>query len=524
MFSFVLGLIFGVIALAAFAISFNSNVKQEFGVIPRIIGGVVSVVAIVLIVLSTTLYVSADKAGIVAKKFGRSLDQSAIVAVNGEKGPQAEVLTPGWHFFYWPWMYELSTVELMKIPQGQVGVVTAKDGEPLPAGEIYGREWESPNDMIDAVQFLTDGGQKGPQLTVLPPGSYRYNPYLFDIETKPALDVEVGTVAVIKANAGDVAEETIEEVNGVPIVENGKRGIWHTALTPNQYYLHPNAYNVIIVQTTNRIYSYTSPSQLRNKSERPADDNAIHVRTKDGFEFPVDIRVSIKIDAEDAPYVVAMLGDPDADKDNDGFDKLEEVVVLPAVRAIFRNSAETRGAIEYVNTRSEIEKSSTQAFQDKLHEFRVDSDGIFVADIGLSKTEEGKTLLRTQTDKEVAKQEQETWLQKKEAEIARAESVRAAKEADVEADKVQAEVSIEIAKSEAKAAIEEATGRAEAATKEIEALGGYSNFILREVANNLTENGFELPEVLVIGDGGQLDTAVLGKLIQNKPVKVDTNE
>lgn len=502
----------------AFAFLVNQFISQK--ALRYSIASSIGLLGLILVIVSTAIYVEDNQGGIVIRKFGDDLPPSHIIATNGEKGPQAKVLPPGWHFGYWPWLYTLESVHNQEIPSGNVGVVFARDGQSLPRGEVYAQEWESPTDMLDAVKFLgSDGkegnGFRGPQLTVLPPGQYRYNPRLYKIVTKPALTVKVGEVVVVKANAGKNykgEDETL--VNGVPIVPNGHRGIWATALTPNQYYLHPDAYEIIHVKTTNRIYSYTSTSRL-SKLDRPQNDNSISVRTMDGFEFPVDVRTSAKISAENAPYVVARLADPDADQDSDGFDTLEEIVILPAVRAIFRNSAEQRGALEYVGTRSTIEKTSTVLFAEKLKEYKIDTDGIFVADIGLSKTPEGKELLKTQTDKEVASQQQETWHQKKLAEIARAESVKAQTEADREKDKVDAKVKIEISKDMAQAEIEKAKGQAEATIKNAEAWGGVDNYKTMRMVEILSNTwGGEGPEVLVIGGENGLNAAVLSKFLQ----------
>jgi hypothetical protein len=503
--------------------------EAEQGFMSRVAGTICAIMGTVLIVVSTAIYVEDNQGGVVVRKFGTGLSEGRIIAVNGEKGPQAKVLPPGWHFFYWPWLYDLEPVQNIEIPEGQVGVVVAKDGEPLPAGEVYAPAWEDVRLMLDAEVFLSgqtsDGkevgkGFRGPQLSVITPGQYRYNPRLFDITIQPCVTVNVGQVLIIKANAGKIYEgEDIELVNGVPIVPNGYRGIWREALTPNQYYMHPDAYEKVFVRSTNRIYSYTGPNEL-SKSDRPQNDNSIGVRTIDGFEFPVDIRVSAKISAENAPYVVAQLADPDADVDNDGFDQLEEIVILPAVRAIFRNSAENRGALEYVASRSEIENSSTDLFKTKMMQFKIETDGLFVADIGLSKTSEGKQLLQTQTDKEVANQEQDTWSMKQKAAIARAASVRAEEEADQEKLKVAAEAQKEIKLNEGQAEAELAKGRAEAIRAEIEALGSAEAYVLMKLA----EGGLEqwqgsVPEVVILGGEGKVDTAVLSKMLQQMKSK-----
>ena len=133
--------------------------------------------------------------------------------------------------------------------------------------------------------------------------------------------------------------------------------------------------------------------------------------------------------------------------------------------------------------------------------------------------------MKTQTDKEVATQEQDTWQQKKLAEVARAESVKASTEADREADKVDAKVRIEISRDMAQAEIEAATGNAESARMQIEAMGGFENFVALKVAEMLSEQWQgKIPEVLVIGGDGKLDSAVMSKILQSQSKKEGSKE
>src|SRR6201984_1885598 len=46
-------------------------------------------------------------------------------------------------------------------------------------------------------------GQRGPQTTILTPGNYRLNTYLWDLSIYNAVDVAEGFVAVVKSNVID---------------------------------------------------------------------------------------------------------------------------------------------------------------------------------------------------------------------------------------------------------------------------------------------------------------------------------
>ena len=84
--------------------------------------------------------------GIVIKKFSsRSLVNGALIALNGESGYQADTLSPGWHFGYFPWQYEVVKSALTVIPSGEIGLILAKDGQQIPAERILGETVECDN-------------------------------------------------------------------------------------------------------------------------------------------------------------------------------------------------------------------------------------------------------------------------------------------------------------------------------------------------------------------------------------------
>src|SRR5215475_5402955 len=89
---------------------------------------------------------------------GGSLTEGRIVAVRGENGPQARILTPGFHF--WPFVNVIYDVDASKtevsIPKGRVGLLTAKDGAPLRAGQAFADPFppDLGNELLDAESFL----------------------------------------------------------------------------------------------------------------------------------------------------------------------------------------------------------------------------------------------------------------------------------------------------------------------------------------------------------------------------------
>jgi len=121
--------------------------------------------------------------GIVVKRFGtRALPPGRFVALGGEAGYQADTLAPGLHFGYWRWQYRIIKVAVTVVPQGEIALVLAADGAPIPPERILGRVVECDN-FQDARRFLLNGGEKGRQLGILTAGTYRINSALFTVIT-----------------------------------------------------------------------------------------------------------------------------------------------------------------------------------------------------------------------------------------------------------------------------------------------------------------------------------------------------
>ena len=121
--------------------------------------------------------------GIVVKKFStRSLPAGRLVALNGEAGYQADTLAPGWHFGYWLWQYTVVKAPVVVVPQGEIALIVANDGAPIPPERILGKIVDSDN-FQNARKFLVHGGEKGRQLGLLTTGTYRINTALFTVIT-----------------------------------------------------------------------------------------------------------------------------------------------------------------------------------------------------------------------------------------------------------------------------------------------------------------------------------------------------
>jgi uncharacterized membrane protein YqiK len=138
--------------------------------------------AALVVVLSGAWVIAENQSGLVVKRFGRPLASGRIIALNGEAGYQARLLSPGWHFGLWRWRYKITKVPAVVIDPGEIALVVAADGEAIPPERVLGRQVAC-NNFQDAEAFLKGHGERGRQLAFLTAGTYRINPALFEIVT-----------------------------------------------------------------------------------------------------------------------------------------------------------------------------------------------------------------------------------------------------------------------------------------------------------------------------------------------------
>ncbi|MBM3762559.1 MAG: hypothetical protein FJW36_20215 [Acidobacteria bacterium] len=112
-----------------------------------------------------------SEVGLITKRFSsRKLDNENLIAFAGEAGYQAELLMPGLRFRLWP-LYGVEKFPWVQIPAAQIGVVLAQVGEPLPVGAKSAVYKPAYGQFADLDLFIREGGQKGVQRPVLPPGT-----------------------------------------------------------------------------------------------------------------------------------------------------------------------------------------------------------------------------------------------------------------------------------------------------------------------------------------------------------------
>src|SRR5436190_444040 len=469
-------------------------------------------------------------------------DPIAFIKRGGVKGIQLRTLPPGlWPIH--PYLFRVSVAKATLVPQGKVGVVISADGDPLDPGRLLGKAITGHDNFQDAQEFIGKGGQRGPQKDILLPGTYYINPFLFKVILESAKEVKPGEVAVVVSNVGKdpsdevrremaakvrqrmereekeqaeqsallldriddkhTAQEIAQELmSGDPadrrldegaheayVVPEGFRGIQESVVGPGRYYVNTLAVSPIIIPTTNQTVEWTS-GDVSNTFD------PIEVISKDGFTMQLEVRVVFRVKPEDAPFMVAKIGD---------VTRLIQNVMHPLIDSIFRNQASESSAMAYLQNRHEEQERAEARVRAHLLKYHVDVVNVLICHIRLP-----EELMKTQTEKILAEQKQNMFNAQREAEVKRIQLEKTKAHADNQRDLMAATVGVEISGKRAEQRKAEgdgeahyilATGRAEA--EKVRLMGEAQGVAYAEQVNAIGPQGVALVEALkVIGEKG----------------------
>ena len=131
---------------------------------------VVIIIFFFIIILPSLHVIGQTEIGLVSKRVGRKLPKDNPVALKGEAGYQIYLLMPGLRWKFWI-LFKVEKFPWVQVPAGEIGVVIAQVGEPLPIGAKSARFKPEYGNFTDLRSFLDKGGQKGVQRPVLSPGT-----------------------------------------------------------------------------------------------------------------------------------------------------------------------------------------------------------------------------------------------------------------------------------------------------------------------------------------------------------------
>jgi regulator of protease activity HflC (stomatin/prohibitin superfamily) len=537
-----------------------------------VVQAVLGILAVFMVLSTSYVIVEHNQVGHLKRIYlGSDMAPGRIVAVPGEKGPQAEVLPPGFHFrLFVRVLFEFEEYPVVTVPEGRYAILTAKDGHTLREGQYLADAWPEGETerYLDALYFMGDGqesprGQKGPQLTVLSPGEYRINRYLFDVDVEhEAIDIPAGFVGVVKSNVGEVFQGesivpnsvvdalvtasrtddgkmiTRDEAHAqailtlsVPLVPKGSRGVWVEVLTPGRYYFNEKAYQVTTVDTRIQTWQYTGGFKRRWVDLELAEDGRVHQKQREeeipvpdsaadkavvlrveGWDVFLDSRILVQITPGNAPYVVASVG---------GMQQVEDKIISPTYRSVLRNVAggSERKVLDLLYKRQMLEKLVEDAIIPEGMKA-----GLIIREIRFGDPVVPPELLVPAKRKQLAEQMEDTFLREKEAQLKRIDTEKARAEANRQDELMQAQI-----RKTAAAQIKEEqqllgegeklklAAIAEGQKAQLEVLGKektYELAKLKMILDAVVQNPdiVKVPRVMVTGEGGSLEgaAAVLG--------------
>jgi uncharacterized membrane protein YqiK len=392
---------------------------------------------------------------VLARKVDSDSFQNARIFLTGggERGPQIAVIPPGTYRINTA-LFTVNLEPVLEIPDNMVGIVTTKDGVPLPKGEIAGRDVLGHSQFQDGQAFIDAGGFKGLQEQVILAGRYYINPRFATVETKPMTEVPIAHVGVVIAYVGetgvDVTGETFKHGN---LVTKGQKGVWVEPLDPGKYPINPFTHRVENVPTANVVLNWATGKTEAHRLD--ANLSTISVRSSDGFTFNLDVSQIIHIPRNDAPKVIARFGT---------VGNLVTQVLEPTIGNYFRNTAQRSDVIEFLKSRSERQQEAKDAIAQALREYNVGAVDTLIGDINPP-----EALMATLTDRKLAQQQQITFDNQRMAEDERKKLEQARAQANTQSQVVTAERAVEIAAFNAQAAVKKAEGDAQSKTINAEA-------------------------------------------------------
>lgn len=311
---------------------------------------------------------------VLVAKTGREMPPGQIIAEPGQKGVLLEPLGPGRHFVN-PFCYERQLHPQVVIKGGELGVMISKFGRELPDGE-----------------FLAGPDERGIRREVLTAGTYKLNPYAYEIRITRMPEIEPGYVGVFTARSGKTAQSQLAAA--------GEKGVQRKVLQPGLYPLNPEAFSIepieigfnqitmahagklpttqTVGQTVGKLRA-ASLGQGLTAEERQSGQSGLPVLpavtfpSSDGFEITIDVTVLWQLLPDDAPSVVARYGN---------IKKIEQNILIPQINSAARIKGSTFGAVDFIvgDKREEFQRAFQESIESALEEKRLQVDLALVQD------------------------------------------------------------------------------------------------------------------------------------------------
>lgn len=375
-------------------------------------------------------------------------DAKGFLDNGGQKGRQSAFIPNGVYKIN-THLFEVSIVKQANIQDNMVGIVTTLDGDPLPEGAIAGKiiDNSAHKNFQNFDMFLENGGNRGLQQQIIQAGSYNLNPWAVQVEEMPMTEVPIGHVGVVMSFYGeegvDVTGSNFKHGN---LVSKGQKGVLAEPLNPGKYPINRYTTKVEVVPTTNLVLNWASARTESHNLDKNL--STITVRSKDGFQFNLDVSQIIHIPMSEAPKVIARFGN---------MNNLVSQVLEPTIGNYFRNSAQNSDAISFLSSRQERQTEAKLHISRVLDEYNVHAVDTLIGDITPP-----ESLMKTLTDRKIAEEQQITFETQRKAQEKRQTLEKETAIAEMQKEVVKAEQGVMIAERTADAVVKKQKGDSQA--------------------------------------------------------------
>jgi len=344
--------------------------------------------------------VASNETGHVDLKVGTDLNPGQIIAYDGQKGKQADIVMPGWHWDpLYPWVKSVEMVNDLVVKPGEVAILTANDG--AINKEIVAPKW---GDEIDTMKMLTDyryflknSGTRGVQQIKLTTGTYKINRYQWDVNIVPMVRIQTGEVLVIESIFGKSApfvETTDDEILAVPLVDSDEyRGIVNKPNPAGLYGIHPYTEKAVTVPVGLQTFIYKGgyTSKVMDlvidaendklqvlKDQKDIEEGghgpAFAAKTKDNHTVYIGVRVIGQVEPRQAPRFAGTIKD---------VKYLDDKIIEPYTKNILMNIIVKYSALELKDQRERIGVEISNALRARTEKTGFRTKSVEITDLDI---------------------------------------------------------------------------------------------------------------------------------------------
>jgi uncharacterized membrane protein YqiK len=368
---------------------------------------------------------------------------------------------------------------------------------------------------------MDGGGERGPQMAILGPGTYRINPLLFSVQLADAVDIPENKVGVVTTREGQplapgeiagpvVAGHRMFQSPQAFVDANGSKGLQEQVLLGGRYFINPRFATVEIVDMVEVpiahvgvVIAYVGKEgkdvtgdSFKHGNLVSRGEKGVWVDPLDPGKYPINPYTHKVATVPTANVVLNWAtGKTEAHKldanlstitvrSADGFrfnldvsqiihiprndapkviarfgdmSALVTQVLEPTIGNYFRNAAQGSDIIDFLRNRSTRQGEARDAISAALKEYNVGAVDTLIGDIVPP-----DQIMKTLTDRKIAEQERVTYETQRAAQVVRQQLEQATALAATQAKVVDAERQVAIADFSAQASVKSAGGQAQA--------------------------------------------------------------